>query len=274
MASIKTKSVPSLERALLVLERLAASSNGLSLSELTRNLGLPRSSTHCLLITLERMGYLLRNEQSGRYMFGMKLFSLANMTISGLNLRKQALPHLRALRGATGLTVHLAILEQNEAVIVEKIESLHQLRLGTWVGKRMGVHCTAAGKALISHWTEEEIDRLIKHGLPRYNENTIISSRKLKNDLAKVRDLGYSVDDEEDTIGSRCIGAPIFDHTQRVVAAISVAGYTVQINSETFYTLADKVKKAAAAVSEQLILNQESANLAESSVTPAAAKAS
>src|SRR5687767_14535682 len=129
MASIKTKSVPSLERALLVLETLAASRSGFSLSELTRNLGLPRSSTHCLLVTLERQGYLLRNEQTGRYLFGMKLFSLANMAISGMNLRRQASPILRSLMQSTGLTVHMVMLEQNEAVIIEKIESSHELRL-------------------------------------------------------------------------------------------------------------------------------------------------
>jgi DNA-binding IclR family transcriptional regulator len=268
MSTIKTKSVPSLDRALKVLEALAASKNGLSLSELSRNLNLPRSSTHCLLITLERQGYLLRNEKSGRYLFGMKLLSLANMAISGLSLRKEARPSLRALMEATGLTVHMAILEQNEAVIIEKVESPYQMRLGTWVGKRMGVHCTAVGKALISHWPEQEIDRLIRHGLPRYNENTIISSKKLKNNLRQVRELGYSVDDEEDTIGSRCVGAPIFDHTQkdRVIASISVAGFAAQINSQTFYALTEKVKKGAATISEKLMMNHDSTESAESSL--------
>lgn len=255
--SVKTKSVPSLDRALKVLETLAASKSGLSLSELSRDLEMPRSSTHCLLITLERQGYLIRNEKSGRYLFGMKLFSLANMAMSGLSLRKAASPSLRALMTATGLTVHMAILEQNEAVIIEKVESPYQLRLGTWVGKRLGVHCTAVGKALISHWTDEEIDRLIKHGLPRYNENTIISSKKLKRNLRQVRELGYSVDDEEDTINSRCVGAPIFDQNDRVIASISVAGFAAQINSETFHALTERVKVGAATISQRLMLSDE-----------------
>lgn len=256
--STKTKSVPSLERALRVLETLAASKNGLSLSELSKTLAMPRSSTHCLLITLERQGYLLRNEKTGRYLFGMKLFSLANMAMNGLSLRKVASPSLRALMEATGLTVHMAVLERNEAVIIEKIESPYQLRLGTWVGKRLGVHCTAVGKALICHWSNEEIDRLISHGLPRYNQNTIISSKKLKSNLQQVRELGYSVDDEEDTINSRCVGAPIFDQGDRVVASISVAGFTAQINSDTFYALTERVKKGASAISQRLTLSTES----------------
>jgi len=252
MPHSKTKSVPALEKAMFVLEGLASSRDGLSLSELTRNLSLPKSSTYGLLVTLERLGYLHRNESTGRYMFGMRLFTLANMAMNGLELRKEASPHLRKLTKKTRLTVHMAIQEQNEAVIIEKIESPYTPRVGTWVGKRMGIHCTAAGKALISDWSDEDIERLINHGLPRYNENTIVSARKLKAQLAQVRQLGYSVDDEEETIGSRCIGAPIRNHDGRVVAAVSVAGYKQQIYHETLDALTREVKATAAAISEEL----------------------
>ena len=240
-----------------ILERLASSKNGLSLSELMRNLSLPRSSTFCILVTLERLGYLYRNEGTGRYMFGMKLFTLANMAMNGLNLRKQGSPYVRKLMEKTRLTVHMTIQEQNEAVIIEKIESPYIPRVGTWVGKRMGIHCTAAGKALISDWAEEDIDRLVHHGLPRYNENTIVSPRKLKQELAQVRKQGYSVDDEEETIGSRCIGAPITNQSGRVVSAVSIAGYKQQIYNETFYSLARHVKETAAEISHELVFTHD-----------------
>lgn len=157
----------------------------------------------------------------------------------------------------TRLTVHMTIEEQNEAVIIEKIESPYIPRVGTWVGKRMGIHCTAAGKALISDWAEEDIDRLVNHGLPRYNENTIVSPRKLKQELAQVRRRGYSVDDEEETIGSRCIGAPITNNAGRVVSAVSIAGSKQQIYNETFYSLARNVKETAAEISHELLLAQD-----------------
>lgn len=252
MSDLKTKSVPAIEKGMIILEELAKSQNGLSVSELTRNLSLPKSSTYGLLLTLERMGYLHRNENTGRYMFGMKIFTLANMAMNGLNLRKLASPYIRTLMKKTNLTVHMAILEQNEAVIIEKIESPYIPKVETWVGKRMGIHCTAAGKALISDWQEEDIDRLIHHGLPRYNENTIVSPKKLKEELALVRKHGYSFDAEEETIGSRCIGAPIYNQTGRVVAAISLVGYKKQIYRETLDPLILSVKETAAKISQEL----------------------
>lgn len=248
----RTKSVPAVQKAMAILERLAASQNGLGLSELTRELSLPKSSTYGMLLTLERLGYLHRNDSTGRYMFGMKILSLANMAMNGLNLRKLALPHLRQLMIQTKLTVHMAIREHHEVVIIEKADSPYTPKVETWVGKRMGIHCTAAGKALLSDWSAEEIDRLIRYGLPRYNDNTIVSPKKLKDELARTVKQGYSVDDEEETIGSRCVGAPITDHSGKVVAAVSVAGYKQQIHHESFPVLVESVRQTALNISKEL----------------------
>ena len=106
---IRTKSVPAIEKAMIVLEQLAASQNGLALAELTRELNLPKSSTYGILLTLERLGYLHRNESTGRYMFGLKILSLANMAMYGLNLRKISSPHITELMRTTKLTVHMSI---------------------------------------------------------------------------------------------------------------------------------------------------------------------
>jgi DNA-binding IclR family transcriptional regulator len=250
---VKTKSVPAIEKGMAILEELATSQSGLSLSELIRKLDLPKSSTYGLLLTLERLGYLHRNETTGRYMFGMKIFSLANMAMNSLNLRKIAAPFIRELMKKTRLTVHVTIQEQNEAVIIEKVESAFTPKVETWIGKRMGIHCTAAGKALISNWQEEDINHLINHGLPRYNENTIVSPKKLKEELALVRLHGYSLDLEEETIGSRCIGAPIYNQTKRIVAAVSIAGYKQQIHNDTLPMLVSCVKETAERISDAVI---------------------
>ncbi|MCS6817435.1 MAG: IclR family transcriptional regulator [Blastocatellia bacterium] len=253
MAAVKTQSVPAVERALTLLEVLAESKRGYTLSELARLLRLPRSSTHCLLLTLERRGYLHRNEQTGRYMFGLKLLGLANKALSRIELRERAAPYLQALMQQTGLTVHLAILDRGEAVLVEKVEPPGLLRLATWIGKRMDIHCTGVGKALLAYLPEEEIERLIRErGLPRHNENTIASPKRLREELARIRAQGYSLDDEEDEVGLRCLGAPIFDHTGRVVASISVAGTIAQITRENMVALAEAVKRTAATISQQL----------------------
>ncbi len=247
---LKTRSVPALERAFSALELLAASKSGLSLPELSRQLELPKSSMHSLLLTMERRGYLHRNLKTNRYLFGLKLFSLANMALAGLELREKAAPFLRALSGRTRLTVHLAMLDRNEAVLIEKMEPPAVYKLATWLGKRMDVHCTAVGKAMIAYLEEPELDELIRtRGLPRHNDNTIATSKRLKEDLAKTRRLGYSLDDEEDEVGYRCIGAPIFDSTSRVIAGISVSASTSHMDSVNPAIIADQVKQCAVSIS-------------------------
>lgn len=245
-----TQSVPAIEKALAILEMLAESGTGLTLPELVRRSKLPKSSVHCILITLQRQEYLHRNQTTGRYMFGRKLFSLANAAISGGQLREQALPHLYALMQCTRLTTHLAVLEADEAVLIAKVDGPGISRLATWIGKRMELHCTSLGKALISHMSEQRLEELLnKHSLPRHNENTLASVKRLREDLAKAARRGYAIDDEEDEIGHRCIGAPIFGPTWNVLAAISLAGSTTQITAENVDDLGERIKSAAAAIS-------------------------
>ncbi|MEX2263384.1 MAG: IclR family transcriptional regulator [Bryobacteraceae bacterium] len=197
-------SVPAIERAFVILELLAHSRAGLTLRDVVRATSLPKSSVYCILTTLQRHGYLHRNERTSRYLFGLKLFSLANSALSGLPLREQAEPFLRSLMMQTRLTVHMGIKEREEVVLVAKTEPPGISRLATWIGKRMEVHCTALGKALLAFLPEEEVDRVLQaHNLPRHNENTISSVRRLKEDLARVRTRGYAIDDEEDEIGLR-----------------------------------------------------------------------
>ncbi len=256
MPGIRTQSAPALDRALTILESLANSRKGLSLSQIAKKLGLARSSAYCLLLTLERRGYLARNIQTRRYMFGLKLFSLANMALAGIELREVAHPFLNALMESTRLTIHMAILEQNEAVLVDKFEPTGLWRLATWIGKRMDAHCTGVGKALLAYMPAESLDNLLKErGLPRHNQKTISSSRKLKEELARIREVGYSFDDEEDELGLRCIGCPIFDQAGNVPAAISIAGTTAQITRENESLVASKVKQTALSISKVLGFN-------------------
>lgn len=254
MGSHKTHSVPGVERAFAILEILANSKRGLSLAQISRELKLAKSSTHCLLLTLERLGYLRRSDETRRFTFGLKLFTLANITLMRIDLRAQAAPLLGALMQKLRMTMHLAILEHGEAVLIEKMEPPHLLRLATWIGKRMDVHCTGVGKALIAHLPKDELDNLFKErGLPRHNENTIVSMRKLDEQLAQVRRMGYALDNEEDEIGLRCVACPVLDHNGKPVAAISVAGTTSQITGDNLTSLADELKRAASHLSAGLV---------------------
>lgn len=253
MAGRKEQTVPALERALSLFELLAQTRRGLSLSEISRRLGIPKSSAHLIVTTLERRGYLQRNAQTGHFCFGLKLVSLTRTALASLDLREVARPFLLDLSKRTGLTVHLAVLEGSEAVIIDKIEAPGLLKVATWVGRRMDANCTGVGKALIAWLPDEELDALFSgRPLPRHNHRTITSLARLKQDLRLARKRGYSFDNEEDEIGLRCLGAPILSHDNRAIAALSVAGTTAQIPLQSVAALAEAVKDAASNIAARL----------------------
>jgi DNA-binding IclR family transcriptional regulator len=252
MLAAKTQSVPALERALSILESLSKSKHGLTLSQLSRSLELPKSSVHCLLLTFERHGYLHRDDRSGRYRLGLRLCDLANVALSGVMLRDQAAPFLNQLRESTQLTTHMAVLEQDEVVLIEKVALLTS-RVNSWIGKRMDVHCTALGKALTAYLPEEQVEALVsRRGLLRHNDNTIASLKRLKQELEQVRKQGYSIDDEEEEIGVRCLGAPVLNANNRAIAAISITGTTERINADSRDALVAKLKTTAAAIAAEV----------------------
>jgi DNA-binding IclR family transcriptional regulator len=253
MPAAKTPSVPALERGLAMLEIIARSKNGLTFSQVAKALNYPASSIHCLLLTFERQGYLCRSEITGRYMCSMKLVRIASMALDGVILRERASPLLRDLCASTGLTVHLAVRERNEAMVIAKVSSMGGQNIATWIGKRIDVHCTSLGKCLIAYLPEDEIDELTrKHGLLRHNENTISSPKKLKQELEKTRTLGYAIDNQEEEIGVCCLGAPVFSPDGAVVAAVSVSGTVSQIDFDNCEALIEAVRQTAKAIAESV----------------------
>jgi DNA-binding IclR family transcriptional regulator len=242
--------VPAIDRALNVLECLSQSRKGYSVSELSRRLSLPKSSVHLILRTLERRGYLQKQSAGGRYRFGMKLIALSRSALDGVELRDEARAALAALAQRTALTVHMGVLERSEIVIIERIDSASAIRVVSWIGRRMDLNSTAVGKALIAHLPEAEFEAQVRPSqLARHNDRTIASMATLRKELDRVRQLGYSVCDEEDEIGVRCVGAPILDARNQAIAAISVAGTTFQIPPERVPTLGQEVKDAAGEIS-------------------------
>jgi DNA-binding IclR family transcriptional regulator len=237
----------------MLLEFLAQSKSGFSTSEISRRLGLPKSSTYLIVETLETRGFLQKNRQNGRYYLGLKLVALSRHAIENLDLREEAKPFLRSLMQETQLVVHMAVLDGAEAMLIDKMEALGTGRQTSFVGRRLDVHSTGVGKALVAYISEEELALIARQkGFPRRNDNTITTLPALKRELAEMRSRGYSLDNEEDEIGERCIGAPVFDSNSTVVAAISVAGTLDQIPDERIPDLANAVKRTAALISSHL----------------------
>ena len=253
MAAIKTPLVPALDRGLTILEMVSKSRSGLTFSQLARSLDFPKSSIHSMLVTFERLGYLHRSETTGRYACGIKLAEIANMAMDGTGMREKASPLLRDLSERTGLTVHLAILEGQEATLIAKAATIAGQHIATWTGKRLDLHCTSLGKCLIAYLEESQIDDIIRRrGLLRHNENTIRSARKLKEDLEATRTRGFALDDQEEEIGVRCVGAPIFNADGRVIAAVSLSATIEQMGPENQKELISALQHTAVAISGRL----------------------
>jgi DNA-binding IclR family transcriptional regulator len=254
----KTASAPSLERGLAILELIAKHPNGLTLSQLVRQLGLPKSSLHSLLLTFERAKYLHRIEPSGQYICGEKLIRVAMLAFDNAMLRRQATPILIKLMRRTGLTVHLATLVRAEVVMIARVSSSSGRRVATWIGKRVDAHCTSVGKCLIAALPEEELLNLVRdRGLFRHNDNTITNLARLREELTRVKRLGYAVDDEEEEMGFCCVGTQVVDGSDRVVAAVSVSGETEQISARDRRYLVSQLQSCATELSKLFRMQQE-----------------
>ncbi len=241
------------ERALAMLESVAEESEGLSNADISRKLKIPKSSASYILRTLEKQGYLNREPGTGKYRVGLKVLSLSRGALSGLDVREVALPIMRRLMEQTSLTCHLAILDGPDAVYVEKVAPQGFIKMDTWVGRRMHVHATSVGKALVAHISRERLEKILsQQGMQKRTPKTITTVPRLLKELEKVRQQGYAVDDEENNMGARCVGAPVFNQHGSIEASLGLSGTINQVNAHTMSRILQALKDAARHVSMQL----------------------
>lgn len=253
MSLINDSPSVAVERALAMLEAVAHESDGLSNADLSRKLNIPKSSASYILRTLETQGYLNRNPETGKYRVGLKVLSLSRGALTGIDVREVALPIMRHLMKQTNLTCHLAILDGPMAVYIEKVEPEGFIKMDTWVGRRMPVHATSVGKSLVAHIPRERLEKIIaERGMEKRTPKTITTLPKLWKELEKVREQGYSVDDEENNMGARCVGAPIFNQDGLIEASLGLSGTINQVNPHTMPRILEHLKDAARHVSMQL----------------------
>jgi IclR family acetate operon transcriptional repressor len=160
---------------------------------------------------------------------------------------------MRALEEKIHMTVHLAVLDQGEAVYIEKVEAPGFFKVNTWVGRRMFLHSTSVGKCLLAWLPRQEVETIVKQqGLKKRTPKTITTMTRLLADLERVKDEGYAIDDEENSLGARCLGAPAFDVTGNVVAALGASGTLTQVDEANMPRLVEAVKETARRISRQL----------------------
>lgn len=241
-----------LDRAILVLRVLAKGPAEKRLPDFSGT-GLHKSTIFRLLEALRRHRLVAVDETTGAYRLGLGLFDLGLAAVSRLDVGRCAPPFLEALMAETGETASLGIFEPPEVVYIQRVECAQPLRLPMSAGRRAPAYCTGIGKVILAHLEPARLDRYLDEvDLAPLTPNTLVDRVVLGQDLQRIRERGWSLDDEEIFLGLRCVAAPIFDFKGQVVAGVSVAGPTSRIPRDSLAGLSSKVIATAGGISKRL----------------------
>jgi IclR family pca regulon transcriptional regulator len=246
--------IESLARGLSILTLLAERANPLSLTELSGELGLSISTMQRFTYTLQKLGYLERNQENKKFRLTSKVLSLGSLFLSGSDLAEMAFPYLQELSKETGETVNLCILDGTEIVYLQRIPTLHLLRSGIRLGSRYPAHCTSVGKTMLAFLPMDRLEDILQRmDLQPFTPKTITNKQDLLKELNKIRARGFGICNEELSLGVRAVAAPIRNHEGEVVAGVNIGIPTARCsmkNWENFF--GKKVTETAARISSAM----------------------
>ncbi len=242
----------SVERALLILDRLAQSPAPAGVRDLARTFGYGLNVTQKTLNALRAHNYV-RQHDGGKYVLGFRVVELAMALLSRIDIRALAHPHLVALSGRIQESVYLGQLDGDDVVYVDRAEPAGAMRVAADIGTRRSLNCTAVGKALLAFLPDPGLDAMAKRGaFKALTPNSVTDVSRLKRELEQIHRLGYAVDREELMLGVSCVAAPVFDHAGLVKAGLTTATLAARLSPARLEELASGVRAAAAAISRAL----------------------
>lgn len=246
--------VQSIERAFVILEQLAEYPNGVQITKLAGITGLSKSTVHRLLATLIELHYVIQDEDTERYKLSYRALFLSRNILSNSSLISLSKPILQKLVEEINETIHLCTEEKGEVVYIEKIESNQTIRMYSRIGSRAPMYCTGVGKMMLSDKNDDELEA-IAHDINyiKKTDATILNAADLLAEIDTIRKLGYSLDNVENEEGIRCIAAPIYDFSGRIIASFSISGPSSRVTLERIEKeLAKKIMETAHTISLQL----------------------
>ena len=244
-------SIQSVDRALYLLETIAEAGGEATLTDLANRTGLNISTCHHLLATLIKRGFATKVTGRRLYALGARIMYLSHACLQ-VDLPRRAQPYMEAVNQATGETVHLAALQGDSVVTLAVREARHAVRVETGkIGRMDAPHATSMGKAILAWLPEEEMQRIVAHGMKRFTENTITEFPALVESLRKVRRNGYAIEREEFLPGVTCVGAAIRDQAGTVIGGISASTPLMRATDEHIALIRDQITAAARALSTE-----------------------
>ena len=243
----------SVERTLTIMELLSDYNEGLGLTDISSKVNLHKSTVHRLLGTLIYMGYVVQDPSSNKYRISLKLYEIGAKRVDSIGVLSASKPFTKVLMENTNEVVHLVVRDGNSIVYIDKVEANNTIIMASRVGKRSPMYCTSVGKAMLAHMGDSEINDVWEQSkIEKLTDKTIVDLDEFKKELEDIRKKGYAEDDEENEIGVRCIGAPIFNRNGEIEGAISVSGPTIRVTKEKVAEIAAEVKKCAELISKEL----------------------
>jgi DNA-binding IclR family transcriptional regulator len=241
-----------LHKAIDVLEQMKSAPAGVSLGDLASAAQLPKATAYRILATFERRGYIDR-AHNGDYRLTRKLFQRQTIDSVEEHVRDVAVPAMQQLAASSRETVNLGVLDGGEVVVIATIESPQAVRMSSKVGNRRLLHCTALGKVLLTGLDEREAMRLVRaKRMHRMTPHTITAEGELLHELRIVREQGFAMDNQEQEMDGRCIGAPILDRDGRVLAALSISGPVHRMTEARVRILRQQLLRTCRAISQAI----------------------
>ena len=238
------------DKIFAIIEEL--SRGNLGVSELSRLTGLSKSTVHNNLSGLVDLGYVSKDSR-GRYQLTYRFVSLSQRFLAQVRDVEVVRPIIKELSEETQATVHFGVLDRDCIVYVEKVDSPRPVRMASYIGKRIPLHCTALGKAALAFLPPDEASKILdKCDMQERTSNTITEREELVRQLEEIRKVGYAVDNEENEEGIRCIAAPVFGYEGVSIAAVSISDLLFHYKDNDIAKKAEQVMKAASGISEGL----------------------
>ncbi|MDD3796570.1 MAG: IclR family transcriptional regulator [Lachnospiraceae bacterium] len=270
---VPTWQVKSVVKAIHILSCFTPSDPELSLGDISHKLNVPKSTALNLIRTLEEYGYLIRTYPSMNYRLGYSIMQLNYCTQMSMPVVRYSLPFLEDLQMKTGKTIYLTTHINGKVLYLDVAHQNRRMFSYSISGKTLNMHCTGCGKAMLAYLPENEIRKIIDtYGFPTFTPNTISTEEALYQELNLIRKRGYSTDHEEETLGVRCIAAPIRNAQGYPTAAISISGAVLSMQEEQVFEYADVLINTCHALSSYanefpagqiLLLNQKQGNAAD-----------
>ena len=243
--------IRSLAKGLHIME-LLSDNEALTVTQVARIMDINRAGSHRFLSTLKELGYADKDENS-RYYLTSKVIELGMKVLDRFEIRKIAHPFLQELATKFNETINLGYFNGNEVLTIDKIDSTEILRMDAGIGGGEPAYCTSLGKAILAFLPDTQLETYLDTvELTAFTPNSVTSKEKLKEELLLIKEKGYAIDDEELSVGLRCIGAPLFDHSGQAHYAISISGPSIRFGSKRIEEMQRELKKISQILSGKM----------------------